>query len=316
VQANVLRPEQERLLEKAFGLKPVKRTTWRDFVDKEYWPYAEEHNKDSTLRSNRYKIRWLERFLQEEGIAQLTEITADLIEDYKAWRKMREKKSSGRGKPKGATINRELKLLSKICKYAVKRGYLREDPTKGLEYYKEPQASFKVISRKEFKERFLAHCNPRGQYATTEFFEFSFRTGARFSEVTGLRWDEDVDFEAGQIVFRDTKNNEVKYFPMADPLRVMLKCLHETRISGYVFPNRKGGRRKDARGAFANTLKRAGLPRMRVHDLRHSFVSGCASMGMTWEQTSELTGHKSYAMYLRYRHLFPSEQKRLLERWD
>jgi integrase len=55
---------------------------------------------------------------------------------------------------------------------------------------------------------------------------------------------------------------------------------------------------------------------MRVHDLRHSFVSGCASMGMTWEQTSELTGHKSYAMYLRYKHLFRSEQKRLLERWD
>jgi len=316
VQANVLRPQQERLMEKALGLKPIKRTTFKEFVDNEYWPYAEEHNKESTIRANRFKLRWLMRFFEEIGLEPLTEISEDVIEDYKAWRKRLEKKSSGRGKPKGATINRELKLLSKICKHAVKRGYLREDPTKRVEYYKEPQTKFSVISRKDFMERFLEHCNPRNLFATTEFFDFSFRTGARFSEVTGLKWEQDVDFGTGQIVFQDTKNDEVKYFPMTEYLREMLERLHETRISEYVFPNRKGDRRKDVRGAFKNTLIRAGLRCMRVHDLRHSFVSACASMGMSWEQTAELTGHKSYAMYRRYKHMFQSEQKELLEGWD
>jgi integrase len=58
------------------------------------------------------------------------------------------------------------------------------------------------------------------------------------------------------------------------------------------------------------------IPDMRFHALRHSFVAACASRDMTWEQTSALTGHKTYATYLRYKHLFEKEQKRLLERWD
>jgi integrase len=315
VEANVLNPRREKLLEEALGLKPIKKATFNGFVRTEYWPYAEEHNKESTIRANEYKIRWLERFFKEQGIEDLTSITEAVIEDYKVWRKRRKKSSSGPGRPSGATVNRELKLLSKICKYAVKRGYLREDPTKAIEYYKEKPAKRKAIDRKTWEDKFPANCNPGNLYATTEFFDFLMRTGARFSEVTGLTW-EDVDFEKGDILFRDTKNGEDRQFPMTDYLRAMLGRLYKTKISEYVFPGPEGKKRKDARKAFDNTLKRAGLPRMCIHELRHSFVSACASMGMTWEQTSALTGHKSYAMYLRYRHLFPSEQKRILERWD
>jgi integrase len=99
-------------------------------------------------------------------------------------------------------------------------------------------------------------------------------------------------------------------------LKEMLARLHERRISEYVFPGQEGKRRADVRTAFKKTLERAGLPDMTFHALWHSFVAACASMGMTWEQTSALTGHKTYAMYLRYKHLFEKEQKRLLERWD
>jgi integrase len=249
------------------------------------------------------------------GDRQLSEISEELVEEYKVWRKGQRKKSHGEGAPKGATINRELKLLSRVCKYAVKRGYLREDPTRNVEYYREKQEKITVISKKDFYERFLPHCNSRNQYAMTEFYDFAFRTGTRRSEITGLKWSE-VDFQAGHIAFIDTKNGEVKYFPMTKYIREILERLYETRISEYVFPNNGGGRRADVRTAFKMTLKRAGLPEMRLHDLRHSFVAMCASMGMAWEQTSALTGHKTYAAYRRYEHLFETEQKRLLERWD
>ena len=55
---------------------------------------------------------------------------------------------------------------------------------------------------------------------------------------------------------------------------------------------------------------------MTFHGLRHSFVAVCVSRGVTWEKTSSLTGHKTYATYLRYKHLFEKEQKLLLERWN
>lgn len=103
---------------------------------------------------------------------------------------------------------------------------------------------------------------------------------------------------------------------MTGYLKTMLGRLHETMISGYVFPGQEGRRRADVRTAFKKTLKRAGLPDMTFHALRHSFAAACASKGMSWEQTSALTGHKTYAAYLRYKHLFEKEQKRLLEQWD
>ena len=55
---------------------------------------------------------------------------------------------------------------------------------------------------------------------------------------------------------------------------------------------------------------------MTFHGLRHSFVAVCVSRSVTWEKTSSLTGHKTYATYLRYKHLFEKEQKLLLERWN
>lgn len=312
VEANVRNPKREKLLEEAMGLKPIKWANFRGFVEKEYWPYAEEHNKESTVQANFHKMNWLEQFF---GEFELADISEEAIEEYKMWRKKQRKKSHGQGAPKGATINRELKVLSKVCKIAVKRGYLREDPTRTVEYYREKQEKIQIISKHDFYERFLPHCNARDRYATKELYDFAFRTGARRSEITGLKWTE-VEFQNDRIAFLDTKNGEVRNFPMTRYLKEMLARLHETRISEYVFPGQEGKRRADVMTAFKKTLERAGLPDMRFHALRHSFVAACASMGMTWEQTSALTGHKTYAMYLRYKHLFEKEQKRLLERWD
>ena len=312
VQVNILNPQREKLHDESLGIKPIKKATFKEFVEREYWPSALEKNNESTVKANRHKMKWLERFF---GKMELIDISEGLIEDYKVWRKRQKKKSCGKGNPKGSTINRELKLLSRVCKYALKRDYLREEPTRKIDYYKEKPVKVTVISKKDFEERFLPNCNARNRYATRELFEFGFRTGARLGEITGLKW-EDVDFDNGHIAFMDTKNNEAKIFPMSDYLRKLLERLYDTRISEYVFPHGNGNKRQEVRAAFKNTLERAGLPRMHFHELRHSFVSVCASMGMTWEQVSELTGHKTYAMFRRYKHLFHKEQKKLLDRWD
>jgi hypothetical protein len=62
VEANVLNPKREKLLDEALGLKPIKRASFREFVEKEYWPYARLHNRKSTVQANFYKMNWLEQF--------------------------------------------------------------------------------------------------------------------------------------------------------------------------------------------------------------------------------------------------------------
>ena len=64
------------------GLKPIKRASFREFVENEYWPYAEEHNKESTVRANSYKMRCLEQFF---GDKELNDISDEMVEEYKMW---------------------------------------------------------------------------------------------------------------------------------------------------------------------------------------------------------------------------------------
>lgn len=55
--------------------------------------------------------------------------------------------------------------------------------------------------------------------------------------------------------------------------------------------------------------ERAGLPEIRVHDLRHSHVSLLIDMGFNAVQIADRVGHESVEITYRYAHLFPSAQK-------
>ena len=67
---------------------------------------------------------------------------------------------------------------------------------------------------------------------------------------------------------------------------------------------------KHADDAFA----RAGLERVRVHDLRHSFASTAVGDGVSLYATGELLGHKDLASTKRYAHLARDRKRAALAR--
>ena len=60
--------------------------------------------------------------------------------------------------------------------------------------------------------------------------------------------------------------------------------------------------------------KKAGVKRIRIHDLRHSHVSLLINMGFTAMAIAERVGHESIDITYRYAHLFPNTQKELAEK--
>jgi integrase len=62
------------------------------------------------------------------------------------------------------------------------------------------------------------------------------------------------------------------------------------------------------------------LPRIRIHDLRHSHVSLLIHMGYSALAIAQRMGHESIDITYRYAHLFPSVQtdmaRRLNEAWE
>ena len=57
--------------------------------------------------------------------------------------------------------------------------------------------------------------------------------------------------------------------------------------------------------------KKAGVKRIRIHDLRHSHVSLLINMGFTPVAIGNRVGHESSDITFRYAHMFPSEQKQM-----
>ena len=64
------------------------------------------------------------------------------------------------------------------------------------------------------------------------------------------------------------------------------------------------------RGSFNATLTKAGLPRIRIHDLRHSFISNLVMTGEDLRTVQELAGHRSITTTMRYAHLAPGRLKK------
>jgi site-specific recombinase XerD len=83
-----------------------------------------------------------------------------------------------------------------------------------------------------------------------------------------------------------------------------------------VFPAQDGGlctHQDHVDRPLHGALKRAGLRRIRFHDLRHSFASQLVSVGRSLKEVQELLGHQSIQMTMRYAHLAPGRMRDAVE---
>lgn len=68
---------------------------------------------------------------------------------------------------------------------------------------------------------------------------------------------------------------------------------------------------------FQQLLKKADLPSIRFHDLRHSAATILMAMGVHVKVIQELLGHSNIALTLNmYGHALPSKQAEASEKWD
>jgi integrase len=161
--------------------------------------------------------------------------------------------------------------------------------------------------------------------------------GIRRGELLGLRW-MDVDLTTGRIAIRHTLVMVDGKPAMAEPKTakgrrsltlepVVLDALraHRTRQaaerlawgadytdSGLVITTEDGRpmHPETLSGLFVRQAKQAGLPQIRLHDLRHSVASILLARGVHPKVVSELLGHATIALTLdTYSHVIPSLQQ-------
>jgi integrase len=168
------------------------------------------------------------------------------------------------------------------------------------------------------------------------------RTGLRFGELLGLQWD-DVDERGRFIEVRRTlrdgqehrrvalpKNGRIRRVDLSSQLaeefrRLRAERRREALASGWgalpwIFVTGEGRplfKANFARRVFHPLLKRAGLRRIRFHDLRHTFASRLIQNGESLAYVKEQMGHASIKITVdTYGHLVPGSNRAAVDRLD
>lgn len=163
-------------------------------------------------------------------------------------------------------------------------------------------------------------------------------TGMRQGELLALRW-KDVDLEAATLSVRGTLSRSPEGLTVAEPKTagsrrhvflgpIAVDALRRHRVnqtaerllkapgwenSDLVFVNEVGKPIEASnlrRRSFRPLLEKAGLPRIRFHDLRHSAATLLLTQGIHPKVVSERLGHSKVSITLDlYSHVTPTLQK-------
>jgi len=130
-------------------------------------------------------------------------------------------------------------------------------------------------------------------------------TGCRRNEIAGLKWTE-VDFDNGLLVLADSKTGK-SIRPIGTAALTLLKGIKRDEESEFVFPADTGeGHFQGTKTPWARAVRKAELPGVTPHTLRHTIGSTAISSGEAMALTGAILGHsnpRSTAIYAHIQHV-------------
>ncbi|WP_171946463.1 site-specific integrase [Hyphomicrobium sp. CS1GBMeth3] len=260
--------------------------------DREYIPTELRASTASEYR--RMFRRYIPKRLQDKRLCQVER--RDIVELMR----------SLRGRPMQA--NNVLRFLSTFFNWCIGDGGLlyekAANPTKGVKRYPDRKRSFVFESEELFR---FAQALDEAEKTEWPFAISAVRlllmSGMRKQEVLRLTWAE-VDLQNRRIRLKTSKTGK-RDVPLGSGAIRILQDLHAKRSafpSEYVFPSPRD-RRKPIIG-FQKIWHRiriaAGLPNLRVHDLRHNFGGFGAAATRSAVHVKGLLGHTQIGTTDRY----------------
>ena len=257
------------------------------------------------------------------SLAKLT--TLDLQKLYKdLLNSGRVERTEAKHQPKGLsakTVRNINQVISSAMDFAKEQRLILTNPTDGCALPKPAHKEMKTLSADQLAA-FLREAKESGVF---ELYYIELATGLRRGELLGLKWS-DIDFNQGILHIRRQVariNGEVVEAPLktensyrtlpigADAVGILLEQRKNTH-SEYVFPSPTGGpiSPDSVLHMLHRVLKRAGLPEVRFHDLRHTFATLALQNGVDIKTVSGMLGHYSAGFTLdTYAHVTTAAQK-------
>ncbi|MBI5193257.1 MAG: tyrosine-type recombinase/integrase [Nitrospirae bacterium] len=209
---------------------------------------------------------------------------------------------------KKVSVNTYMRHLKAGLQKAVEWEYLNRNPYTGIKQFRVDKKLPRFLSQEEIV-KLLNSIKDKEYRIMVELYLY---TGLRRSELLRLSWT-DIDVAHGFIYLRKTKTHLERAIPLTEILTRLIEDLRN--ISGrreYLF------RWKDKdviSRLFRRAIKKAGVKKARLHDLRHTFASHLVMSGEELRTVQELLGHQQISTTLIYAHLSKEYLKNALSKF-
>ena len=225
------------------------------------------------------------------------------------------------------TVRNQLGLLHSIFTFACKHGWASQNPCVGVERPRDSDrdAGIRFLDLDELDAVLRAVPDGWAQRTERTLYLTAAMSGLRMGELLGLRWC-DVDWTAARLRVRRSfvrgqfgspkSKRSSRAVPLADALaRELERHFKESNYQGdedLVFCHPRLGNPLDRSRVlkrFQAAARRAGVGRVRFHDLRHTFGTRMAAHGVPMRTLQEWMGHRDFATTLIYSDYAPSAQE-------
>lgn len=281
--------------------------------------------KDYTVQG--YAQRFRIYILPELGKLKLSEISTVICQQFliNLYNDGRERGRSKKGNGLSyGTVKGIQRTLSVCMQKAVDEELINKNPCSKVKLPNAEKPEMKTLKKEELTA-FLEETKRSGCY---EFYYLELTTGMRLGEICALEWN-DLSLEnktitvnkavqkiKGEVKINTPKTkSSIRTIKLCDECIRLLSELKANQIpkSKYIFPSSVTGEIRDTSAVTRRLHRiqdRAGVPRIRFHDLRHSFATLSLEQGMDIKTVSHMLGHTDAGFTMNtYMHVTDSMQE-------
>lgn len=271
---------------------PMGTMTLDVFMRDHYFPHAAQHKRSVKRDDQLHRLRIGPKF----GHLPLSAINR---RDVQAFQNDLLKEGLS-----PATADHHVKLMRRVLNLAVQWEMLEKNPLKGIKLYMVDNQVENYLNPEQL-ERLVEVLRTDENRMVCLILMFLISTGARKNEALTATW-KNVSVEGGvwRVDASLSKSKKSRSIPLNDSALWVLEQLPSKGKSEYLFPSPVTG--KPYTGitrAWYRLRKKAKIPNIRLHDLRHGFASLLVSGGRSLYEVQQILGHSDPKVTMRYAHL-------------
>lgn len=268
---------------------PKVMPTLASFFKLHYLPYAKPRKRSFGRDEEMFRLRIGPVF----GGMLLNEISRQAVQSFHA--------SLCEDDLAPATADHHVKLLRFMLNLAVEWELLEKNPIAGIRLFN-PDNKVEVLLSDQQLESLVKVLETDRNRTVSDIALCLLSTGARLSEALTARW-EDIDLERStwKVLAANAKSKKARIVPLNDSALLVLKRQKTLGKHAYVFVNPQTDKPYTTMMKVWDRLrKQAGMPTLRIHDLRHTFASLLVANDRTLYQVQTILGHSDPKVTMRY----------------